>query len=747
MASNRELPAGEPIAAVPSLPPPPAPGEPPAPDEALAAEQYRTLTEQATNGIFITDDRGIYLEVNDAGTRLLRLPREQIIGRHIRDFLSDDDLPSQRADWQELVAGHTVLRERRFRRADGTFFPGEISARRLSDGRMLGILRDITARKLAEDALRQSEERFRQLTAAAFEGIGVHEAGRVLDLNDQFAAIFGRSREALLGHDILALIAPESLPAMERVVRDHDDRAHEHFILRGDGSRLLVESQAKTISWNGRSVRVVAVRDITARRQAEEHARTADARLHEVFENTTDGVFLLTVSPEGEFFFESFNPVTERRTGLKREQVHGRRPHDVLPQAVADMVVPNYRRCVELGHAIDYEETPGALANHAIFHTSLIPLRDATGRIVRIAGFARDITDRRRAEAALAVSEERFSAAFRVSPVAIIMVDVTTRAIIDVNAAVLQTFRCTREQLIGHTALELGLWVDLADREYLLAALRANQVVRDHKVQARTLQGNLITVLLSAERMELSGHPAMLVAVHDITAREQAEARERAAHEVFTHRLIAAQESDRRRIAGELHDSLGQNLLLIKNRAQLALMRPGLDADTRNSLESVLDMASEAIAEARRISHDLRPYQVDQLGLTRALEAMIDTARQNTGFPFERKLDPVDDLFSRDEAIHFYRIVQESLTNILKHSRASAAHILLERDLHDLRLIIEDNGRGCGDAMSESAKPAGLGLRNIVERARILGGTVHFGPPASGCGMRTEVVFKLPRDQ
>ena len=138
----------------------------------------------------------------------------------------------------------------------------------------------------------------------------------------------------------------------------------------------------------------------------------------------------------------------------------------------------------------------------------------------------------------------------------------------------------------------------------------------------------------------------------DLTDRKAAEAertgavlREQQARAEYTLQLIASQEAERTRIAAELHDSLGQNLLLIKNRVQLALAEKRVPVNLREQLEHISRIASQSIAEARQISHDLHPHQLDHLGLTRALEAMIDAAAGSSGMLLERKLDDVDALF------------------------------------------------------------------------------------------------------
>ncbi len=270
--------------------------------------------------------------------------------------------------------------------------------------------------------------------------------------------------------------------------------------------------------------------------------------------------------------------------------------------------------------------------------------------------------------------------------------------------------------------------------------------MRDWELPFRTREGKTGVGLLSAEKIEIQGEPCLITVVRDITERKQAEAeraeavvREHLARAEYTLQLIASQEAERARIAAELHDSLGQNLLLIKNRAQLALAGKNPPADLREHIESISQLASQSIAEARQISHDLHPHQLDHLGLTRALEAMIDGAAESSGMVFQRKLDNVDGLFPKDAAMNLYRVVQESLNNILKHSRARKARIHLERDVHEVQLHIEDDG--CGFKIAGPVNGGkGLGLKNIAERVRILGGKLKVeSQPGKGTRIKVSI--------
>jgi signal transduction histidine kinase len=221
--------------------------------------------------------------------------------------------------------------------------------------------------------------------------------------------------------------------------------------------------------------------------------------------------------------------------------------------------------------------------------------------------------------------------------------------------------------------------------------------------------------------------------------------RAQAAQQAFSRQLIASQEAERKRIAAEMHDSLGQRLVVIKNLAYLLLRAkkdaPADDSDAQTIAE-INDEASSAIAETREISYNLRPFQLDRLGLTKAIEAMIRTTGIASGIRFTSELDKIDDIFPEDLRINFYRIVQESLGNIMKHAQATEVSIRVKRRVEDLTLTIEDNGRGfTPDERSPAPSRSGFGLTGMGERASLLGGQLKV---RSIPGKGTTVLFEIP---
>jgi len=215
-----------------------------------------------------------------------------------------------------------------------------------------------------------------------------------------------------------------------------------------------------------------------------------------------------------------------------------------------------------------------------------------------------------------------------------------------------------------------------------------------------------------------------------------------AVQQAFTRQLIASQEAERKRIAAEMHDSLGQRLVVIKNLALFLLRAQKEDSTEKQTVSEISDEASSAIQETREISYNLRPFQLDRLGLTKAIEVMIRTTATASGIRFSSELENIDDLFPEELRINFYRIVQESLGNVMKHAQATEVKVCVKRSAQSVMLTIEDNGRGfMPEARSTQPGQSGFGLTGMAERAHLLGGEFKV---RSAHGRGTMVTVDIP---
>jgi signal transduction histidine kinase len=250
-----------------------------------------------------------------------------------------------------------------------------------------------------------------------------------------------------------------------------------------------------------------------------------------------------------------------------------------------------------------------------------------------------------------------------------------------------------------------------------------------------TLVGTLLAVLL-----------VTLFWVHLLRRRLE---RQQAAQLAFSRQVLERLEDERRRIAVNLHDSLGQVLLAIKNQALLAIQRPPNEQGSLKRLEEISSATSQAIDEVRQITHGLRPYQLDRLGLTQAIRDSVARASANTSIQFASRVEGIDGLFDKDSEIHVYRIVQEAVTNVVKHSTATEATVVIKKRAMMLSLSIRDNGKGFNSTRSSSqSHNLGYGLSGIAERVRILGGTLVIDTrPGGGTSLTIEVPLPVSKHE
>ena len=203
---------------------------------------------------------------------------------------------------------------------------------------------------------------------------------------------------------------------------------------------------------------------------------------------------------------------------------------------------------------------------------------------------------------------------------------------------------------------------------------------------------------------------------------------------LFSRQLIESQERERKRLASELHDGLGQSLVVIKNRAMLGIKKGDDKARVARELGIISESATQALDEVRAITNNLRPQLLDHLGLTKAITSML---RKLDGvIEIESEIDNIDKIFNENEEISIYRIVQESLNNVIKHANATKAVVNIKRTESQVLLKIEDNGKG----FEVENVSSGLGLIGLKERSQLLNGELQVN---SKIGEGTKILLEL----
>lgn len=216
--------------------------------------------------------------------------------------------------------------------------------------------------------------------------------------------------------------------------------------------------------------------------------------------------------------------------------------------------------------------------------------------------------------------------------------------------------------------------------------------------------------------------------------------KQRAASE-FSRHLIRSQETERSRLAGELHDGIGQELQLIRNRSELALQRLEPSASMSRELHAISATAARAIQGVRSLSRGLRPPELDQLGFTQALRWLATNTAEASQARLEARIEDVDGCLPRELELDVYRIAQEGLNNAMKHAEAAEMTLEVERRPSCITLSLFDNGRGFDPTQITDSPDRGSGLKTMRERAAMLGGTFEI---RSELGMGTRLTLEVP---
>jgi signal transduction histidine kinase len=182
--------------------------------------------------------------------------------------------------------------------------------------------------------------------------------------------------------------------------------------------------------------------------------------------------------------------------------------------------------------------------------------------------------------------------------------------------------------------------------------------------------------------------------------------------------------------------------LIIKNKAILAVKSKDLDETSKEKIEEISELTSQTLSEVRSISYNLRPYEIDRLGLTEALNSLIENISLATLIKADYAIENIDNIFESNFEINIYRIVQEILNNIIKHSGADKLTFVIKKEPKIVMLTVSDNGKGYNsEGIQKDKSPTGSGIKSIDERTKMMKGifTINSNP-----GKGTEILIKIP---
>ena len=570
-------------------------------------------------------------------------------------------------------------------------------------------LTDISQRKRTETRLAESEERYRTLAQATFEGIVLSENGMIIDTNEQFAAMNRYTRQEVIGKNLLDFLVPEDQEWVKGVISRGEERISEYHGVRKDGSLFNAEAHGRVYEIGQKKVRITSIRDITERKQAEEAMRKSEEKFSKAF-YSSPAVLAITTLEEGRFI--DVNATFQKLFGFSHEETIGHTVDDLKIQAGP------YQ------HGIGIEMVGGVHSQQDVE----VEYRTRDRRLIQCSASYQeiflegerciittliDVTEQKQSEErlrlqvarsnALARTAARLNAQLEMDKVLELICQEIVEAM-RVPAASVLLYDAKRDACF--LAAEHGFAHEFQERFQPLArtdlaedqASQQKVVVLEFKTRGSNPNGQLfedfnIRTLLATgmyhkeqflgvvdvyctheQRSFSEDEMALLKALTDLGSqaivnarlyREVSEGREHLRD--VSQQLVEVQESERRVLALELHDELGQTLNGIKISLDMIPIVP--EAATR---EQLLGRARAAIGglieKVRQMSLDLRPSLLDEMGLLPTLRWFFRGYEEQTQARVQFQWEGPERRLPPPLEITAYRIVQEALSNVIRHS-------------------------------------------------------------------------------
>ncbi len=585
-------------------------------------ERYRSLYGSSLYLVYVNDLEGNFLDANQAALKMLGYDRQEMSRLNYASLLSDDQMPAALATLQELIETgvQKEMSEWRLRRKDGSHVDVEtMSSLVYRDGQpyaVQGVARDVTEKKRAEEALRQSEERYRTILEETGDGYFECDlAGKVTFANDAMLRLLGCSREEVTGLSYRAFAPTEEeardvFQSYNRIYRTGEPLINfPSRIVRGDGSHGFGETSAFPITNDrGEIVGFRGVRrDITERKQAEEALRQSEERYRSILEEMEDSYFEVDLGGHITFV----NSSACRDLGYSEEELIGMSYKQFTAEDHIEAVHQVFSEVYRAGTPNKGFSWKTARKDgiHGYAETSVSPLRNDEGEIIGFRGVGRDIAERKQAEEALRAQTAYFQQLFDSSPDAIVMMDTDDR-VIRVNRGFEALFGYGSEEVRGRSLNEFVI-PENHEEESSISSRTVLQggVVRKETVRRRK-DGSHVDVSVVGYPIELDGRmEGMYVTYTDITERRQ-----QAEQLMMADRLASVGEM----AAGAAHE-LNNPLTSVLGFSQL-IMERGVPEDIREDLEVIHNEARRAaqvtkdlLTFARKHAPMKQPNQVNDI--------------------------------------------------------------------------------------------------------------------------------------
>jgi PAS domain S-box-containing protein len=484
---------------------------------------------------------------------------------------------------------------------------------------------------------------------------------------------------------------------------------------------------------------------IVALGESNRRGSSAKFRLAAIVQSSDDAI----ISKNLDGVITSWNEGAQRIFGFSAAEAVGQHITMIIPpdrHAEEAMILGRLRK----GERIEHFETVRMRKGGRLLDISVTisPVKDLSGQIVGASKVARDITPQKQIERAMRESEERFRAIVETTPECVKLV-AADGTLLHMNAPGLRMVGADcAEMVVGKNVYDL---IDVQDRQRFQAFNEA--VCRGEK---GTLEFKIVGIHGKRRHMETHAAPlrnadgtvVQLAVTRDIT--DRIEAAEAVKEKELSSRLLKLQDEEKRRMARELHDGVGQLLAAIgMNAAKLEKEKSNLKPETVRCMEENAELIRQASSEIRTMSYLFHPPMLDEMGLRSALNWYLEGFSSRSKISAKLEVAENWERLTEDEELCLFRIAQECLTNVHRHSGGSSVRVSLLRSPRKIKLEVEDDGIGMEPtklSKVSSGLGSGVGLRGMRERLRQLGGSMEVRSNGKGTTVVASIPIAEPRE-
>ncbi len=712
-------------------------------------ERYRSLVRGIVDAVILVDIKGKILLANDMALVTLRKPESRIVNRNLIEAL-----PAKPGKALSAAVKKVVKTKKSTIHVDWVnqhYLELVIAPTLNQEGKVISVTivgRDLSERKLVETSLQEAFSIINRSPSVAFTWRN-SEGWPVEFDSETVKTLFGYRPEEFTSGSVsyAATIHPDDL---ERVAREVAAYSREKGRRKFNHEPYRIVTKAGEVRWvddwtfitRDKSGKIThckrLVTDVTKQKQIEESLRKSEEKYREIFDNANDVIvyvdkwgILLDVNRKAASLF-----------GYKKSDVVGKHFTKLGVVGVKDLpkIVKIFRSVVRGGKHIPMMEMAATdRKGRKLFIEVSTRLLKEKGRLKGFLSIIRDITERKQTEQSLRESENRFRELADALPEIVFEID-REGNVTFANKIAFKVFGYTRSDINkGLNAFQLLAPEFRAQGLENIRKIFGGKDVGPNEYLAQKKDGSTFPAIIHSKAIidgkEISGLRGVVI---DITARKKAE--KSARFKKLAETLIRVQEEERKRIARDLHDEIGQDLTAIK--LTLGMIKkdyPRLNKPLQKELQEASKLVDITMTNVRRISTRMRPEALDELGLIPCLQYEIRTISERSGIKIELELGNFKARTTPQKETIIYRIVQESLTNIVKHSRASEAEVRLSRGKRTINLKIRDNGRGFDTASLSNSQ--GLGILGISERLVSVNGELKL---ESSPGEGTVLDIQIP---